>query len=238
MPSYILPLRYKHCIAEHTFAFHFEKPEHFTFQAGQYGGFTLLDANLAEQGAATRRFSFLSTTADPHLIIATRIQPHSAYKQALHQLAIGQTIKFAGPSGKFILHSDHTTTAVFIAGGMGIAPFYSMIHHIKQCNMLLPIQLFYVNHSLASTAFLAELGQLAIHMPHVQYIPIMTTAHPGWHGAQGQLDATTLAKYIPDLLAPIYYLCGPPAFVQTIQDHLNKLGISQDQLKTEDFPGY
>src|SRR3990167_986542 len=126
MPIYSLSLLTKKYITKNIMECTFTKPEGFTFKPGQYAGFTLNELKKTNPQQATRRFSLLSTPRDPHIMLATRMQP-SPYKQALGALPVGAGVTLAGPSGQFTLH-ESSEPAVFIAGGIGIAPFYSIIN--------------------------------------------------------------------------------------------------------------
>src|SRR5580658_7379298 len=115
MPLYTIKLIGRREVARATLIFDFEKPASFQFTPGQYAGLTLINPKETDAGGNTRRFSLLSTPADAHLSIATRIQA-SAYKRTLKDMALGSDIKLAGPSGNFVLHEEVSAPAVLIAG--------------------------------------------------------------------------------------------------------------------------
>lgn len=236
MPIHKLKLLERKEVARGTLQFIFEKPSGFVFQPGQYGGFTLIDSGL-EPGANTRRFSILSAPHDPHLAIATRIQS-SSYKRVLNELKNGSEMKFAGPTGTFTLHADQNTPAVFIAGGIGITPFYSMIRHAVETHSNQKMYLFYGNQSRDDAAFLAELEKIAIIHPHFKLIATMANPDPTWNGETGFITYEMIKKHIPNISAPIYYVCGSPAMVNAMHEILNELEINEDRICTEDFPGY
>lgn len=241
MPIYKLKLIARNEVANGTCVFLFEKPANFTFKPGQYGGFTLINPNETDSGGITRRFSLLSTPDDTHLAIATRLQKtqkHSAYKRVLCDLAVGSEIKFAGPTGTFVLHDDISTPAVLIAGGIGISPFYSMIQYATQHQTSQQIYLFYGNQSPADAAFLAELNRMQEENSKFKLIATMATPDNTWQGETGFITDKMIKKYIPDLSAPIYYICGSPVMVTTLQETLAEMGIDEDRIQVEDFPGY
>jgi ferredoxin-NADP reductase len=237
MPIYKLKLINRRLIAKDTYLFDFEKPEGFQFIPGQYGGFTLMNTHPGEPGTNTRRFSLLSIPDDTQISIATRAQ-QSTYKQSLNELALGSDIKFAGPTGQFILHEDSSVPAVMIAGGIGITPFYSMIRHAVLQPKPHQLFLFYGNQSQEDAALLSELQQLA--REHDCFTLIPTMANPGvsWPGETGFVTHTMIKKYIPDLNQPIFYVCGSPAMVASLHETLLEMGIEKERIKVEDFPGY
>lgn len=236
MAIFTLKLIERKPIAFQTMMFTFEKPEALTFKPGQYGGFTLMGRSDIDPSNCTRRFSILSAPDDQTLSIATRMQP-SAYKEALNHLAIGQTIKFAGPTGNFTLHDDPQIPAVFIAGGIGIVPFYAMIKHAIN-HQTPPLTLLFGNRSLDEAPFLNELSHWQKIHRHFQLYPILEQVSPDWQGATGLITDAFIRAYVPDIFSPIYYICGSPAMVTIIQERLAELEIDEDRIKTEDFPGY
>ena len=237
MPIYRLKLIDRHEIALHTWRFDFEKPEGFQFKPGQYGGFTLIDPPETDTGGITRRFSLLSAPHDKHLTIAMRIQ-QSAFKRVLKDLPINSEVKFAGPTGNFILHEDNNVPAVFLAGGIGITPFYSIIKHTAQHLPQQTITLFYGNQQICDAAFLDELSTLSKQYANFTFVPLMADAGEDWTGERGYITDSVIRKYVSDLAAPIYYVCGSPVMVTAVQELLVEMDVDDSRIKTEDFPGY
>lgn len=215
----------------------FAKPENFNFIPGQYGGFTLINPQETDAAGITRRFSILSSPKDDYLAIATRKQ-NSAFKRILCAMAPGDEIKFAGPTGNFTLHTDINVPAVFIAGGIGIAPFHSILHHVLTQSSQQQFYLFYGNQHLGTAAFLEEFTSLARQHPNFKFIPTLDRAETTWEGETGYISHTMLKKYIPDIHAPIYYVCGSPTMVTIVQEMLAEMGIDEERIRVEDFPGY
>jgi len=237
MPIHKLKLLSRREIARGTIEFIFDKPADLSFIPGQYAGFTLINPGETDAGGITRRFSLLNAPDDDHIAIATRIQ-NSAYKRVLNTLAIGDEIKFAGPTGNFILHEETSIPAVFIAGGIGITPFYSMIQHATQHQTPQQLILFYGNQSTNETAYLDEINSMQSQNPNFTFIPTMANPDTSWKGETGFISHTMIKKYISDIYAPIYYVCGSPAMVTALQETLAEMGIDENKIKVEDFPGY
>lgn|SRR3990167_2100129 len=237
MPIYRIKLIDRQTVARSTAMFTFEKPAGFIFQPGQYSGFTLINPSETDAGGITRRFSLLSTPDDDHLAIVTRIQ-QSAYKRVLNLLPLGSEVKLAGPMGTFTLHEDKTIPAVFIAGGIGIAPFYSMIRAAAQHQSPQSLCLFYGNQQRGDSAFLDELLHLQAKNPHFKLIATMDKPDNTWQGEVGFITDQLIKKYIQSLTVPIYYICGSPAMVTALQETLIEMGIDENRIKAEDFPGY
>lgn len=237
MPIHILTLQNRREIARSTIEFTFSKPEGLTYKPGQYAGFTLINPTETDAGGITRRFSLLSTPDEAYIRIAMRIQ-NSAYKRVLNSLPMGSEIKFAGPTGNFTLHDDSNIPAVLLAGGIGITPFYCMAQHAAKQQSPQHITLFYGNQSFGDAPYLAELTALQNDNSHFKLVATMDKPDNVWQGETGYITHTMIKKYVPDLSTPIFYVCGGPAMVSTLQELLVEMGIENERIKVEDFPGY
>lgn len=235
MPIYQLVLVSQKTVARQTIEYIFEKPSHFLFKPGQYGGFTLVDSDT--NTPVTRRFSLLSAPFEPVIRMTTRIQS-SPFKKALLALQPGETIKFAGPAGAFVLNDDIETPAVLIAGGIGITPFYSMIQDNQHLNLKRPLVLFYGNNTLEDAAYLDEFTDFARQNPSFSFIPILQNPPEHWLGEKGIITASLIDNYFDCSQSAIFYVCGSPRMVQATQQMLAEIGIPPERIIIEDFPGY
>src|SRR5262249_60368327 len=121
-----LPLRRRDPVAEGTMAFRFDKPAGFIHRAGQTLDFTLIDPPETDAEGNTRTFSIASAPDDAEIAIATRMRG-SAFKRVLGSVPLGTKVGAEGPFGSFTLHNNVSKPGVFLAGGIGITPFRSMI---------------------------------------------------------------------------------------------------------------
>lgn len=237
MPIHQLTLLERKEIARGTVEFRFKKPDGFQFNPGQYGGFTLIHTKDLEPSNMTRRFSLASAPLDEYLSFTTRMQ-NSPYKKALNELAIGESIKFAGPIGNFVLPDEDVEHAVFIAGGIGITPFYSMLKHAENTRSAQTYTLFYGNQSIQDAAYIDELHALSEHHKNINFIPVFVSNDSDKNYETGYVSYQLIKKYISDLKTPIFYICGSPAMVNALHETLKELEISDERIKMEDFPGY
>lgn len=118
MSRYKIRLIKKETIANGTVAFHFEKPVGFTYQAGQYADFTLINPPETDSEGTKRTFSLASAPFETDLMIATRMRD-TAFKRTLKSLPLGSELELEGPYGSFIFPKDLSTPAVFLTGGIG-----------------------------------------------------------------------------------------------------------------------
>ena len=227
-------------IAAGTMAFHFEKPPGFSFKPGQAIDVVLIDPPPAEAQSARHTFSLISAPSQGELAVATRMRD-SAFKRALQSLTIGAHSKLEGPFGSLTLHTNRARPAVFIAGGIGITPFMSILRQAASDKLPQHLILIYSNRRPEDAAFLAELQQLERQNKNFRLIATMTQLNQSsrpWQGATGVIDEGLLKRVGSELSAPIYYLAGPPSMVEGMRQTLNRAGINDDDIRSEEFYGY
>lgn len=240
MPIYNIKLIGKKEVAEGTMAFIFEKPDGFTYKAGQFGDFTLINPKETDAEGNIRGFSLTNPPYAKDLMVTTRMR-NTAFKRVLKDLPLGTELKFDAPYGSFTLHNKKEIPAVFLTGGIGITPVRSIVMQATKDKLLHHIFLFYSNHKPEDTAFLDELTSLENENLHYKFIPTMTDMDKSkqeWKGETGFINKEMLAKYIKDLTKPIYYISGPAAMVAAMRKMLTEASIDDDNIRTEEFSGY
>ncbi len=243
--SFEVALKAKKQIAEGTMAFTFEKPEKFKFRAGQHIRMTLIDPPETDGEGNSRFFSVASTPQDKDLVFAMRMRD-TAFKRTLGRMQIGDKvliqILIGVPHGAFALHDDAVKSpTVFIVGGIGIVPAYSMIKDATERKLPHKMVLFYSNRRPEDAAYLAELEKLAKQNPNFKLIAIVTEPEKAakvWRGETGHVDSSLLKKYADDLQSTIYYVSGLPDMVSTMQTLLADLGVNKDNVQAEEFTGF
>ncbi len=242
--GYEVALKDKKQIAEDTYAFIFEKPNGFHFKAGQHVRMTLLNPPETDSEGNSRFLSFVNTPQDVDLIFAMRMRD-TAFKRVLGRMQMGDKVLIEmllnNPHGSFTLHDDPSKPAVFLIGGIGIVPAFSMIKDALERNLPHTIFLFYSNRRPEDAPFLQDLENLAKQYHSFKLIPTMTEPEKSaisWQGATGHIDQSLLKKYVSDLQSPIYYIAGLPEMVKTMQTSLKKLGINEDNIRAEEFSGF
>jgi ferredoxin-NADP reductase len=156
-------------------------------------------------------------------------------------MPFGAAVKIEGPSGDLILQNDFARTAVFLAGGIGITPFRSIVHWAAKEKLPNRIVLFYSNRRPEDAPFLAELQRLEKDNPNYRLIASMTEmekSHRAWSGEIGLINQEMLGRHLKGAASPIYYIAGPPAMVKGLHEMLSKAGISDNDIRAEEFAGY
>src|SRR6266478_6111341 len=231
-------------IAEGTMAFVFEKPNGFHFGAGQHIRMTLINPSETDSEGNSRFFSLASTPQDADLVIAMRMRD-TAFKRVLGRMQIGEKaviqILLDVPHGAFALHDDASIPAVILAGGIGIAPAYSMIKDATERKLPHKIFLFYSNRRPEDAPYLDELQGLAKRNPSFKLIATMTEPEKSaqsWQGETGFINHSMLRRYVDDPQASIYYVAGLPEMVSAMKKLLTDLGINEGYIQAEEFSGF
>jgi ferredoxin-NADP reductase len=236
-------------LAEGTMAFHLSKPGGFAFAAGQAIDLILpnsvsshspSDAASANAQDVRHAFSIVSAPFEEQLTIATRMRD-SDYKRALKALPIGAAASIDGPFGSLTLHRERSRAAVFIAGGIGITPFVSMLRQAARQQLQQRLILLYSSRRPEDAAFLAELQQLQERNSQFKLVATMTDmqlSSRSWPNQTGLITAELVARAVADLPQPIFYVVGPPGMVEAMRQTLVQRDIDPADIRSEEFHGY
>src|SRR5947209_182069 len=238
--TYEARLQKKELVAENTMAFYLEKPVDFFFKPGQYLDVSLIDPAETDEDGNIRSFSIASDPADKYLVVVTRMRD-TAFKRVMEATPLNAEIALEGPFGYFTLHYNPMKPAVFLAAGIGITPFLSMLRHAVVQKRFQQLYLFYENRHPEDAAFLSELLEMKALNPNFRFIPTMTGVEHSkqpWSEETGTVDEHMLSKHLTRLRGPIYYVAGPPAMVAQKRKMLVAAGIDFDDVTTEEFVGY
>jgi len=221
-------------------AFRFERPQGWSFKAGQSIDMTLFDPPETDSEGNTRAFSIASAPHEDTLMVATRMRD-TVFKRTLRTLPLGTAVKIEGPFGNLTLHNNAAKTAVLLAGGIGITPFRSTVFRAARENLPHRIFLFFSNRRPEDAPFLEELQKLEKQNPNYRLIATMTQMEKSnrpWDGERGLINKEMLANHLKDAASPIYYIAGPPRMVKGLREIANMMGADDDDIRTEEFAGY
>lgn len=239
--SHKVALKRREPVARDTYAFVFEKPAGFSFKAGQAIDLTLLNPPRLDDRGVRRALSIVSAPYEDELVVATRVRD-TAFKRGLEGLAPGAHAEIDGPFGSLTLHSNKSRPAVFIAGGIGITPFISILRQAAHDRCERVLNLLYSNHHPEDAAFLAELSSYEQEHPgYFRMRATMTGKIPNgvrWNGDRTRMDGAFVSSIIVQPSVPVFYVAGPPAMVSGIRQVLSGIGIQGDDIRAEDFSGY
>lgn len=228
-------------VAQGTLQVVFEVPdlptERLAFKPGQYFTIRLSSPPYHDNRGAVRHFTIVNSPNKKGILSFTTRLRDSAFKKSIVEFPVGTEVEVGPISGNFILPEDTSKSLVFIAGGIGITPFMSMLQYSKEENLGYKVTLLYSNRDRASAAFLEDLKQMAKETAWFKLVLTMTE-DPKWEGEKGRVDAEFIKKHVEDLKAPIFYVAGPPAMTDAIVDALKELKVDPSRIKYENFTGY
>jgi ferredoxin-NADP reductase len=242
--AFEVALQEKKPIAEGTVAFILEKPKGFQMKAGQHIRLTLIDPPETDSEGNSRFFSLANSPGDADLLIAMRMRD-TAFKRVLGRMPIGDKVRIEilldSPHGSLTLHDDASKPAVFLIGGIGIAPAFSIVKDALERNLPHPLVLFYSNRRMKDAPFLDELETLAKQHPSFTLIATLTqpeTSASPWQGETGHVDQSMIKRYVDDLLSPVYYLAGLPEMTSAMKTLLTAAGVHEEHIHAEEFTGF
>ena len=240
MPKFETTLKSNETVAEGTMAFHFAKPAGFAFKPGQAMNVSLIEPPETDAKGNARTFSIVSAPHEDELVIATRMRD-TAFKRVLKSMPAGGRVGLRGPAGMFTLDPADSRPAVFLAGGIGVTPFMSMLREAAHSRLARDLWLFYSNRRPEDSAFLEELMALPGPNPRLHFVGTMVemdkSSRP-WKGETGFLDRSMLERHLKDLAGKVYYIAGPPGLVEAMQKMLVAAGVAEDAIHTDEFIGY
>lgn len=176
-----------------------------------------------------RWFTNSAAPSEGEVRITTHInnERHSSFKTALAALQPGDEITADGPEGNFVL-GDMGRNYLFIAGGIGITPVRSILVEAAAQNLQPHITVLYANRD-EHIAFRDELTSLQTKNPNLN---IRYAVEPE------RIDEAALQTTLQDIDDPLVYVSGPKPMVKAMVEQLQALGVSKDNLRSDDFPGY
>lgn len=222
--SYNVSFTKKEQITKDAYKFHFKKPKSFTFEAGQYLKMKLPIKNPDSRGNS-RYFTISASPTEKDLFIITKIGK-STFKQALNKLKPGEKVQIRGPWGDFTLDEKEKRKVIFLAGGIGLTPFRSILKSKVDSKIKTPI--FMINsYSDVEAAKLSSVLEEFKKLPGFSLDIILE-----------RITTRFLHKYLDSEIKYVYYISGPERMVTGLASDLKKKGVKEESIKIDDFPGY
>lgn len=217
-------------------SFRFQPEARIEFKAGQYLRYTLNHGDPDNRGVS-RFFTIASAPSEGFIMVTTRLStPGSSFKRALTALKEGAVVEAAGPYGQFV-YSDYEVPAVFVAGGIGITPFRSILVDLSSRQLEPDITLLYANNT-PNIAFQQLFDQLSARHSHFKVIYTVSEPNADWRGSVGRIDEHFIGQHAPLARDPLFYVSGPKGMVDATAKTLGTIGVGADRIKQDFFPGY
>jgi ferredoxin-NADP reductase len=207
------------------------------YRPGAYFWVELPDRGHADEKGLRRHISLATSPTEKGVVgLATRLRD-SAFKQTLAELEVGDEVQVEEPKGSFLLPEDTEAEYVFVAGGIGITVFRSMLRFIADEGLPYRVTLVYSNRDRESSAFLDEVEELEQRIEGLRVVLTMTD-EPGWDGETRHLDADVLGELLGGLEGKTFLVAGPPEMAEAVADSLTGAGLPDDRVLADKFSGY
>lgn len=217
--------------------FDFEKPSGYSYIAGQFIELTISDEHPDDRGTK-RWFTLSSSPTEDMISITTRlVEKHSTFKGDLSALKAGDVVETGAPEGTFTL--PDVGKIAWIAGGIGVTPFRSQIKYLLDTKHERDIVLIHGNRTPDDIAYCELFKQAENELSSFRYVPVVgDTGGVEWNGKVGTLDDALLLDVLEDLRDRAVFVSGPEPMVEAFKPRLMKLGVEEDSIHQDWFPGY
>jgi ferredoxin-NADP reductase len=235
-----LSLKEKVLLAPDTYEFVFASDQGMNFRPGQYLEWTLSHAKPDDRGNR-RYFTIASAPSEESIRVGVKFgQPTSSFKKKLLEMQLGDTLMAAQLSGDFTLPNDLEKKFVFIAGGIGITPFVSMIRDALETKQKKDITLLYANRNPEDIAYrdVLEHARTELGMNTVYTLSAVNATASHEHERTGRITAAMIREEVPDFAEREYYISGPNSMVQSFEELLSEIGIPPSHVTVDYFPGF
>jgi ferredoxin-NADP reductase len=234
----VLRLKKKIQISPAVYDFVFLSDKKLTFLPGQYMEWTLPGVKLDGRGNR-RSFTIASSPTESEVHLGVKFyQPSSTFKSKLKEMKEGEAVLAGNVSGDFVLPVNTAEKILFIAGGIGITPFRSMLKNLIDRDEKRDIVLLYSVSNQDEIAYsdIFEAGTLLGVKTMVFVSNEAKTA--SWKGLKGFITEEAIRQQVSDFHERTAYLSGPSSFVDRYRSLLSRMGVTRSRIKADHFSGY
>ena len=214
-----------------TFVFKAQDGTSIDFVPGMFAMLTYIDATTGQK--ISRAFSIANAPPSGELEFFISMI-HGQITSKLAAAKVGDVYYISAPYGQFKLDGDFSQKLFFLAGGTGLAPFFSMLEYITNKGAKPDIVLIY---SVKYDYDIIEKQKLEEMLSGLGGKLVVTVTRPeqasAWAGERGRVDAAMISRHVPDIKERVSYICGPPEFVKALKGAIAGLGVPEKEIKAE-----
>ncbi len=166
--------------------------------------------------------------------LSVTIKNSGDFTSTIGETRPGDSAYIDAPYGVFSFLNYSPDELVFIAGGIGITPFMSMLRYLYDLKLDRGVTLFWSNRSEESLCFKDELEKMQQEMPNLE-IHYVLTGQPGWAGRSERIDCPFIIEKLGSLADREFFVCGPAEMNKTITAELKEAGVKQTKVHSELF---
>jgi predicted ferric reductase len=190
--------------------------------------------NLVRDGKVSESHPFTISSSPTRDRLSITAKEVGDFTSTIGETKTSHSAYIDAPYGVFSFLNHDVQHLVFIAGGIGITPFMSMLRYIYDSKLERNITLIWGNKTEDDIVFREELDKMAAEMTSWKIIHVMSKQE-NWQGEKGYVDAEKLEKYVDNLQDSEFFLCGPPVMMLSVEKELKNLGVSKNKIHYERF---
>lgn len=202
----------------------YERPRGFDYEPGDW-----VDLDFGTEFKGGKTYSLSSSPTEPDLMVTFK-EGLSQVKIALAGSAPGDTVRVTAYGNDYEFHLNEHRNSVLIAGGVGVAPFRSMLKEMVDRQSLGQVEMVYLNQSddfLFKDEFDTWQRQLA--NAHIDYV--MTKGLK-------RKDREKLLRDVISVDAHHYFIAGPEGMIESTEALLDTMSVNHDDIRIDSFGGY
>lgn len=210
----------------------------FPYLPGQHLTYTLDALAFPDERGNRRHFTISSSPTEEGIVMFTTRMRGSGFKETLRHSPIGYELACGTPLGRFVLPAGKPRRHVFVAGGIGVTPYRSILRHELDTNGGIEVVMICHNRSQGEIIFRQQLDAIASRLSNLSLVHVLSHPEPGWAGETGNPEEALIRKWVVDPDRSLFWLSGPPAFVRTYRELVKRMGVKEEAIRTERFVGY
>jgi glycine betaine catabolism B len=234
----VLKLKERTQIAPDTYEFVFPAPRKFAYVPGQYMEWTL--GHNSDSRGNRRYFTLASAPTERVLRLGVKFsKTPSSFKKALLSMDGEHEIVASQLAGDFVLPDNPKQKLVFIAGGIGITPFRSMIKYLLETHQHRPIVLFYANKTVNDIVYkdIFDRAEKELGIKTIYTVTDTGNLPQAWGGKVGRITPDWIRTYAPNYKHTVFFISGPIGMINSFKETLRRLGVKDSQIKVDYFSG-
>jgi ferredoxin-NADP reductase len=150
--------------------------------------------------------------------------------------SIGMTVEATGPFGQFCLMPEDKQV-VLLAAGSGITPMMAMLRYLDDLCLDTQATLLYCVRTRDDIMFRQEFEELRGRLKNFRYRVMLSEPHADWTGPRGRISRKFISENVPGLEGRMFFLCGPPPFMEAVRRILTDMGVAPERIRQETFGG-
>ncbi len=234
-----IALKERHQETDDVISFIFDlRGQPIEYRPGQFVWYELDELAFPDPRGKRRHFTLSSAPTEQGVVMFTTKMRGSGFKETLRHAPIGYELTLETPRGNFVVTDNETRTHIFIAGGIGITPYRSILRHAADAHTPIHATLFYFNRTPREVVFRQEWQAFEAALPSFELVHVFSEPEDGWTGETGRLDEAMLQRHAPNFRESLLWVSGPPPLVNAYADMLKQLGVADDAIRKDNFTGY